>query len=187
MVYIGINLSLGMVRARNIVFGIAVFILTLFVGMYGISTLYGESPRYDDFCSYESFDEQSCTEEGGVWIENEGDSGPKRGYCQYDYRECQDSYGGAQEKYYKKVFLTALPVGLAIIFLGAMVFGLEAVGAGLMLGGVALMIYGSGAYWRFTDDWLKFVLSLVGLVVVIYVAYWFNRKDKKFWKKVLGK
>ncbi|MEK6741581.1 MAG: hypothetical protein AABX68_00125, partial [Nanoarchaeota archaeon] len=88
----------------------------------------------------------------------------------------------------KKIFITALPLGIVIIFLGAVVFGLEAVGAGLMAGGIAVMIYGAGSYWRFTDDWLKFLLSLAGLIIVIWMSYYFNRKFGKkkkweFWKK----
>src|SRR5690606_6773360 len=103
------------------------------------------------------------------------------------YTSCYDLLEDAQEKYYKKVFLTALPIGIIIILVGALVLGLESVSAGLMLGGVGMVIYGTGAYWRFTDDWLKFLLSFAGLIILILAAYWFNKKDKGFWKRFFVK
>ena len=78
--------------------------------------------------------------------------------------------------------MVALPLGIIIIIIGAFVFGLEAVGAGLMGGGVGTILYGVGGYWRYSADLMKFLLSLVGLIVVIYVAYWFNHKYKA-WRK----
>ena len=180
------------INLRNIIFGIAIFVLTIFVGIYGISTLYGEAPAYDKYCPNNLINQSLCESNGGVWVNNSqvvaDVSGPKTipvggGYCQYDYTPCQKSWDDAQEKYYKKVFLTALPLGILVIFLGAAVFGLESVGAGLMLGGVGIMIYGTGIYWRFTNDLMKFLISLVGLVVLIWFAYWFNKKDKGFWKR----
>ena len=180
---------------KAIVLGIAIFIMTLFVGIYGISTLYGEGPSYDAYCPYNLINQSVCLAEGGVWTNNTqlvadpkgGIARPVQvdgGYCQYDYTACQQQFDDAQRSYFKKIFITALPLGIVIIFLGAVVFGLEAVGAGLMAGGIAVMIYGTGSYWRFTDDWLKFLLSLVGLVVVIWMSYYFNRKfaKKNKWK-----
>ena len=70
-----------------------------------------------------------------------------------------------------------------IITLGAFFFSLEAVGAGLMGGGIGTLIYGVGGYWRFAGDFLRFSLSLVGLVALISLAYWFNSKDWNIWKK----
>jgi len=50
-------------------------------------------------------------------------------------------------------------------------------------GGAGTLVYGAGGYWRYADNWLKFVLSLVGLVALIIFAYWFNKEKKGFWKK----
>ena len=182
-----------MVSIKNIIFGLAILVLTMFVGVYGISTLYGESPMYDDYCPTNLINQSVCQAEGGAWVDNSrlaqdngGNVKPvavEGGYCQYDYTPCQDDFEAAQKVYYKKVFLTSLPLGILLIFLGAGVFGLESVGAGLMIGGVGLMVYGTGAYWRFTDDWMKFVLSLVGLILLIVFAYWFNSGHKNFWKR----
>ena len=93
--------------------------------------------------------------------------------------EPPSDYDVANEKYSRNLFLIALPLGILIIVLGAMIFGLESVGAGLMGGGVGVILYGVGNYWRYSEDLLKFLLSLTGLVIVIYFSYWFNKKSQK--------
>lgn len=182
-----------MINIKNIIFGIAIIILTMFVGIYGVSTLYGEAPMYEDYCPNNLINQSICEDEGGLWVNNaqlvedtRGNVKPVPiggGYCQYDYTSCQDELNNAQEKYYKKIFVTSLPIGIAVILAGALILGLESVSAGLMLGGVGLIIYGTGIYWRFTDDWMKFLLSLIGLVILIWAAYWFNKKEKGFWRR----
>lgn len=179
-----------MINIKNIIFGITIFILTIAVAVYGISTLYGENPKNDKYCPYNLINQTICQQEGGVWVnntqyivDNRGETKPvavpvpvEGGYCNYDYTRCQKEFEAAEKVYYKKVFLTALPLGIIIIVAGALIFGLEFVGAGIMAGGVGIIIYGVINYWRFTDDWLKFVLSLAGLVVVIGFAYYANKK-----------
>src|SRR3989344_1987455 len=108
-----------MINLKNLIFGVAIFILTIFVGVYGISTLYGESPSYDNYCPNNLINQSVCESEGGEWINNtqivQDERGTLKpvpiggGYCQYDYTPCQKSWDDAQEKYYKKVFITSLP------------------------------------------------------------------------------
>ena len=174
-----------MINIRNIVLGIAIFVLTLFVGIYGISTLYEKAPEYNDYCPYEILNESQCTAEGGVWV-NTTDTqiiernGPVKavpgGYCSGIYERCQEEFNNAQEKYHRKVFFIAVPLGVIIIAFGAIIFGLEVVGAGLMAGGVGIIVYGAGGYWQYAKDWIKFVLSFVGLIIIVWLAYYVNRK-----------
>ena len=183
-----------MLNIKNIIFGIAIFILTIFVGIYGLSTLYGEAPEYGDYCPENLTNQTTCESEGGNWVEStqlvtdaRGETKPVPigvGYCQYDYTACTESWDSAQEKYFRKIFLSALPLGIFVILAGALIMSLESVSAGLMLGGVGMIVYGTGTYWRFTDDWMKFVLSLAGLVILIYAAYWFNKKEKGFFGRL---
>lgn len=153
--------------------------------MFGINTFY-EAPVYADFC--EEFKtaqvvetEAQCIEMDGKWTSQEircvTEPCPQ-GFCDRDFG-CREAYEEAREKYSRNVFLIALPLGILVIALGAIVFGLEAVGAGLMGGGVGIILFGVGGFWRFAQDWLKFGLSLVGLVIVIWLAYWFNKRMKK--------
>ena len=176
---------------KNIILGITIIILTISVAVYGVNIFY-DKPEYADFCrefkTAEVIDNQErCVEIGGKWnadgitrpIVVDGKS--IIGFCDRDYT-CRMELEDAQEKYSRNVFLFALPLGIVVIAVGAFVFGLEAVGAGLMGGGVGIILYGVGAFWRFADDWLKFILSLIGLISVIGLAYWFNSKDWNIWK-----
>ena len=169
---------------KNVVMGIAIIILTISVAVYGINTFYN-SPEYSDFCDEFKTAEiinnsEGCEAIGGQWNPN---IGPRpiegaEGYCDRDFT-CREEYEDAREKYSRTLFFITLPLGIAIIAVGALVFGLEAVGAGLMGGGVGIILWGVGGFWRFADDWLKFLLSLVGLVVLIWLAYYFNKKFEK--------
>ena len=61
---------------KNFVLGIAIFLLTMFVAMYGIKTVYIE-PKYEDFCknTLSQIDNRTlCINEGGKWV----------GYSDYD-------------------------------------------------------------------------------------------------------
>ncbi|HJZ19301.1 MAG TPA: hypothetical protein VJ208_04295 [Candidatus Nanoarchaeia archaeon] len=199
-----------MINIKNIIFGIAILILTMFVSIYGINTFY-EQPEYDDFCTnvrypQPAFDKTApneiicpavCVEayeiKNGQCVFNECGSGcGPDGVNSFDTLEqcgivldgknCWELYDNALEKHSRNVFIIAVPLGILILAIGAYFFALEAVGVGLMAGGAGTLIYGSQAYWRFADNWIKFAISLVGLVALIAFAYWFN-KEKKFWKR----
>jgi hypothetical protein len=172
-----------MVLWRNLVLGIAIFILTIFVGIYGINTFYGKAPQYNDYCpNLQPQNPVDCAAANGTWSNYTNEpgvpaakyAGPS-GSCDI-YTYCQKQLENAEKPYYKGIFMIAIPLGIIIIALGLLIFHLEAVGLGLMAGGVGIIIYGAGSYWRFADDMVKFVLSLLGLVMVILLAYYFNKR-----------
>lgn len=171
-----------MVNIKNIVLSVAIFFLTLFVGMYGVSTLYEKAPVYEDYCPSNIYTEQMCIDNNGTWLNNSyGDVKtvpPQLGYCDI-YTTCSPKFEDANEKYHRKIFFIALPLGIIVIALGALAFGLETVGAGLMAGGVGIILWGVGGYWQYSKDAVKFILSLIGLVIVIWLAYFFNKKWAK--------
>lgn len=173
---------------KNVVLGIAIIILTISVAVYGINTFY-EGPEYEDFCKEGRYigeinNTEQCETIGGKWDFFEGARSldGKEGYCDRDY-SCRQDYEEVNEKHSKGVFMIAVPLGIIVIILGAVVFGLEAVGAGLMGGGVGIILYGVGGFWEFAQNWLKFVLSLIGLIVIIWFAHWFNNRKSKRKKK----
>jgi len=178
-------------QIKNIVIGIAIIILTIFVSFYGINTFYPK-PDYDDFCGDIKTQEliktkERCEEIGGKWsvyesvrpvlVEEEVE-----GFCDRDYY-CRQDLEDARKIRSRNVFFIALPLGILIIALGAFLFSLESVGVGLMGGGVGTLIYGAGAYWPYSENWIRFVISLVGLIVLIFLAYrfnaWFEKKSRK--------
>ena len=174
-----------MIQIKNVVIGIAIIILTIFVVIYGINTIY-PGPEYNDFCpDYSTIDTQTeCEVQGGVWISGGEEitketpkTVPAYGSCDITTK-CKEEFEKVNEKYARNLFLITLPLGIVILVIGAILFGLEAVGAGLMGGGVGVIVYGAGNYWRYSGDLLKFLLSLVGLIAVIYLAYWFNKRRR---------
>lgn len=168
---------------KNVVLGIAIVILTISVVAYGINVFY-DSPEYEDYCGelrdvFQVDNQIECEAEGGYWnTEIKPIREVQNGWCDTNY-ECGEEYDIANEVYSRNLFVIALIVGIVILVVGGFLFSLEAVGAGLMGGGVGVILYGVGAYWRHSGDVLRFGLSLLGLVAVIYLTYWLNKKGSK--------
>ena len=177
---------------KNVIIALGIIILTISVGIYGVNTFY-DSPDYNDYCAEAEMNwyinnSVQCEAVDGKWS---GYMGPKTvgspdGYCDVAYT-CRMEYEADRETYSRNVFLIALPLGIIVVAVGALVFGLEAVGAGLMAGGVGIILWGVGGFWGFAEDWLKFVLSLLGLVVLVWLAYYFNKKFGKGFSSMKGK
>lgn len=173
---------------KNFILGLAITILTIFVIIYGFNSFF-PSPEYNDFCdSYFSRVDtlEECELFGGKWEEFprgeiqdlEDDEREISGYCNVHYY-CIKDYGEARENYSLKRFLILIPVSILVIIIGAVLFKLVSVGAGLMGGGVGTLIFGIGGYWSYASDLFRFLLSLLGLSVLIWFTYWFNNKIGK--------
>jgi hypothetical protein len=179
--------------SRNIILGIAIFILTMFVVVYGVNTFY-EKPQYEDFCGDREpmkviYTEQECIDTGGVWnpyqateIRCPGGETCPTGYCDLYYK-CGKDYDAAMENWSRYVFFISIPLTIFLIVLGAFVFHLDPVGLGLMFGGIGTLIYGAGSYWRYSNNLFKFIISLMGLIILIFLAYYFNERIGKRKKK----
>ena len=91
---------------KNIVLGVAIIILTIFVVVYGINTFYTK-PQYEDFCDeFKSRgvinNQEDCEQTGGKWdgaIVLKPDQIPE-GYCDTDFI-CREEYNNAREIYSK--------------------------------------------------------------------------------------
>lgn len=175
-------------KIKDVILAIAIIILTIFVTFYGINTVFPKA-NYDDYCVVADFpklidNEKNCLAENGTWVYQERQCVTEpcpQGYCELNtYDNCYEEYDQVNKDRSKYVFFLALPLGIIIILLGAFKFGMESVGAGLMGGGVGTLIYGAGAFWPYTQNWIRFLLSLLGLAILIwFVYYWSNRKGKK--------
>lgn len=190
--------------SKSIVIGLAIMILTISVSVYGINTLY-EKPEYSDFCGEGRIkplvldaEERGCPsvcvgmyeiKENSCSFNTCGSGcGPdgintfeKLNQCEIilSGENCYNLHDDARKTYSRNVFLIAIPLGVIIIALGTFLFSLNSVGIGLMLGGIGTLIYGVGGYWRYTENWLRFLISLAGLMALIWLAYWFNRRFEK--------
>ena len=175
---------------KEVILGIAVLVLTIFVTTYGVNTFFSE-PQYDDFCppslwnDGKILNETECFEMGGKWTAQDIEcirAPCPQGYCDQDYG-CREGYELSLERYHMNVFLIAVPLGILLIILGAYLFSLEAVSLGIMAGGVGTILRGVGGYWRYSEDWVRFLISLLGLVILIYFMYKFREKINKKRKK----
>jgi hypothetical protein len=173
-------------KLKNIILGISIFILTLFVTIYGINTFYPK-PQYDDFCIDEISKiiqtEQECIDAEGKWnYYQDATTQTPSGYCNQNYY-CSQDYEDAREKWTQNVFIIALPIGIIIIALGAFAISLEPVVMGLMSGGTGTLLYGTwGFFWQ-TNDKIRFVISCIALAIVIGLAYYFNKRFEQKSKK----
>ncbi|MEK6873914.1 MAG: hypothetical protein AABW91_03640 [Nanoarchaeota archaeon] len=189
---------------KNLLIGLAITILGSFVAIYGILAFYGDAPQWDKYCGnipnvYVNTSSE-CENLGGKWNPTYADRGapvavPQKivpgefGYCDLSYY-CNLQLQKAQEVYSKKLFIITVPVGVILIVIGAALFALESVGAGIMLAGIVTLIYGAANYWPNANNKIRFLISLAGLILVIILAYWINKKvkkDKKFSLKKLFK
>ncbi|KKS76736.1 MAG: hypothetical protein UV51_C0017G0010 [Candidatus Woesebacteria bacterium GW2011_GWC1_42_9] len=180
---------------RGIIIGVGIFILAVFVAVYGISVFFPQ-PDYNAFCpevraAVIADTSGICENLGGKWTEYNFIKAPAKdeatGYCDLNYY-CNLDYQKALEESNRMRFLVSIPVGIAVIVFGNAVFALETVGVGLMAGGAGTFVWGAGGYWSYASDVWRFVISLFGLVVLICFAYWFEKRIKKgFWQKVFLK
>lgn len=187
---------------KNLIIGIAIMILTISVVVYGVHTFYPK-PEYSDFCSdvgrypypvegkndvvcptvcvemWEISNKECVFNECGSGCGPDGlNSFETLAQCEVALsgKNCWTIYDEAMQNHSRNVFMIALPIGILIIALGALVFGLETVGAGVMAGGLGVVFWGVSGFWRFADEWIKFILSLIGLIVLILLAYYVNKK-----------
>ncbi len=172
-------------NVKEVILAIAIIVLTIFVTYYGINIFF-PSPDYNTYCSPDKYNiyinnSAECEAVAGRWNPSYGVAPAKdtpNGYCDLTWK-CSQEFNDAERERSRNVFFIALPLGVVIIVAGAFFFGLEVVGTGLMGGGIGTLIYGSGAYWPYTENWIRFLLSLAGLVVLIWLAYYFNKKFGK--------
>jgi hypothetical protein len=190
-------------KIKDFIMSIAIIIMTLFVIIYGFNAFYPQ-PEYSDFCGDRVFaqpidEEMICPAVCVEMYEIKDDKcvlntcgsgcGPDGvntfeifNHCEIvlSGEDCVDLYEEASVKYSRTLFLMIIPLGILIIASGVFLFNLESVGAGLMGGGVGTLIFGAGKYWRYADSWLKFLICFIGLVILILVAYQFDKKSENF-------
>ncbi len=184
-----------MVSAKNIILSIAIAIVFMLLGVYGINLFY-EEPQYQDFCQdkfarpvpmiKEGFPctpnsdfasrEQQCYNQGNTAINYTYDSNG----CptSFECSTCQKDFDNEMKKWEKTAFISAVIFGIIGIAVGAILFSLESVGAGLMGGGALLILGFSMRVWRNLGDIVRFVILLAALVVLIYLGYRLNKKKR---------
>lgn len=152
-------------KIKEVLIGLIIGIVLLMFLVFGAKLIY-ETPNYDDYCNYS-------------WIYEKNDTILQNQL----YQECNSKFEIANENYSKNLFILSIIVGVLII-VGSVVFiNINSISGGLMLGSLMYLIYGTGSYWRYMNDWIRFVILGVALGILIYIGYWLNRRKNKSRKK----
>ncbi len=149
-------------KTKDIILGIIISIVFLLFSVYGTKLIY-EQPKYDDFC---------VIKEPHVPL----DKGEKYEEWQNWQEQCMENYEDAREKYSQNLFLISLVFSLIIIVISVLAIKVESVYGGLMLGSLMFIIYGTGSYWRYMDNLLRFLILGVSLAVLIWLGFWLSKR-----------
>lgn len=158
-------------RLKKIALALAlVIILNIFFNV-GLDT-FCPAPDYDEYCgSWERVDvwaiedQEVCLSNGGTWnIEQD------YAYCEDKYEDCWAAYDEARAPYDRNSFIVLTVLGTATLLLGLFVMMPMAVSNGLLYGGLLSVVIGTMRYWSNMDDYLRFIVSGVALVVLILVG-----------------
>lgn len=192
-------------KVKNLVLGIGIFIVFMFLLHNGIRAFYKSAPMYDDFCNYESnypreakplpagqsctFPQQLREQEQACYNQKGQPIYEYDGYgCQTSVKDCdlcQTYYDEARNEYNKVVFIIALIVGIITLLVGYTVLSVEPVGSSLMASGIGGIIYGTIVNWANLGNWGRFLLLLIAFLLLIWIALKLNTQQKKsFWQKL---
>ena len=169
-------------KFKQIALAIGIVILLNIFFNYGIFTFY-KSPEYTQFCPETLYSkniqtEKECTDAGGLWHY----SGPEvqkaatatgaviMGYCDITYT-CNKEYTAVREIYDRNVFIVLTILGIITLILGLTVISVDAVANGFLFGGILSILVGVIRYWSAMDDYLRFIISGIALVLLIWVGY----------------
>jgi hypothetical protein len=158
-------------KIKLVLLGVIIGVVLLMFLVFGTKLIY-DSPEYEDYCDYNKYIPTGNLTDSEMKMQNEY------------YAECTENYDAANENYSKNMFILSLIVGVLIIIGSAVFIDLATVSGGLMFGSLMFLIYGTGSYWRYMNDWTRFFVLGVALGILIYVGYWLgNREGKKIKRK----
>lgn len=149
--------------------------------VFGTKLIYDE-PRYEDYCDYINmptvYDKTNLTD---------SEAQEQSRIQQEEYERCSESYDDADKNYSKKMFIITLIFSIFVIIICTIFIEINSISGGLMLGSLMFMIYGTGRYWNYMDDLMRFIILGAALGVLIYVAYWTSKRIGKKNKNKMSK
>ncbi len=170
---------------KNLLIGIAITILSFLVIFTGIQTFY-PSPEYDDFCSQTkpplvpknqtlcAQDVKECPD--GSYVSRDPNNDCEFFPCESEQEKCYEQYKNARTKHSKNIFIITIILSLILLTIGATFFKLNNVSSGIMGGGIITLLYGAFSYWPNAENLARFIISLIGLSILIGFTYWMNKK-----------
>ncbi|MBU0981892.1 hypothetical protein KKC94_04345 [Patescibacteria group bacterium] len=157
-----------------------IIVLNVFFNV-GIETFY-PMPEWNDYCPDQLWEgryetQESCEAVGGQWRYDQYYS-PKpvatpeevgSYYCDAGYT-CGQTYEEVMKVYNRNVFIVLTALGALLVVVSLYLSIPSAVLNGLMYGGVLSILIGVMRYWDSMDDYLRFIVSGVMLLILILVG-----------------
>lgn len=185
-------------KFKNIILGIGIFVVFILVVIQGLKTFYPD-PLWEDYCRIHTtppivgtaqnckiipeinLKADACYSAKGEFVwEYDSDGCPIKGYCDV----CGKDYNAALDIHSRKVFIISIIIGLITFVVGLFLLAKEPVGSALMASGIWSVFYGVIINWRNFDSMWRFLLLLILLVILVWLAMKFNEKRKwGFFKK----
>ncbi|MCK9569257.1 hypothetical protein M0R72_09990 [Candidatus Pacearchaeota archaeon] len=184
---------------KNLLLGIVIAVIFVMFFVYGTKLVYDE-PEYDKFCNQSYYyPEKIVNCSFNLELQKQmTDCYNQQGIPKYEYDVdgcetslvcdfCSLEYEKANRDYSKNLFLISLIVSIIVIAVSVILIKVSAVSGGLMLGSLFYIIYGTARYWQFMEDVLRFLILGLALFILIWLAYYLARRDKKENKKIKRK
>jgi hypothetical protein len=147
-----------------------VIVINIFFNV-GLDTFY-PAPDYDEFCGdwertdvWAIEDQEVCISNGGIWNIEEGYA-----YCEEPFVDCWDKYQIARAPYDRNSFIVLTVLGTATLLTGMFAVMPMAVSNGLLYGGTLSVLIGTMRYWSNMDDYLRFIVSGIALIILVLVG-----------------
>ncbi len=164
-----------------------VIVLNLFF-VYGIKVFYNV-PTFENFCPVAQVTtppstQAECVAVGGGWTSNAAYAVPAptpqgtlskvvieqpAGYCDVNFT-CQKNFTTADSVYNRNVFVVLVILGVISLIVGFFIQKSAAVSLGLSLGGVLALVVASVRYWSDMNDYLRFGVLAVALVILVILG-----------------
>ena len=161
---------------KKTILSLSIAIIFVFFIGYGIETFY-ESPDYNSKCNPDKMinknikDESSCLKLDGTWkMEPVPKYTNQTGYCDF-YSKCDSEWDLIKEKYNENVFIITFIIGIVGLIIGSYFIKIESVGSGIMGGGTLTIIYGTLRYWSELNDFMRFIILGIVLIILIWIGY----------------
>jgi uncharacterized membrane protein len=87
------------------------------------------------------------------------------------YAKCQKPYQAAVDQHALYAFVIMVGLGVIALIVGFIPIGSSIVSSGLSYGGVLAFIIASMQYWGSAGNWIRLLISTVGLVALLYIGW----------------
>ena len=86
-------------------------------------------------------------------------------------QKCYDEFQPIENLYKRNVFIILAILGVISIIVGFLLKELQALSLGLMFGGLITIIVGIIRYWANMNEYLRFIILGILLVILIWISY----------------